>query len=74
MANGSYKGHMSSEKNRKVRESFLFLDQTKENKLCGGEKKKKKRIERKTKEKRKKNQFVGKEGKREKKGKERREK
>ena len=43
MANGSYEGHMSSERNRKVRGSFLFLDQTKENKFGGGEKKKKKR-------------------------------
>ena len=60
MANGSYQGHMSSEKNRKVRGSFLFLDQTKKNKLCGGENKKKKRNERKTKEKRKKKSVRGK--------------
>ena len=73
MANGSYEGHLSSEKNRKVRGSFLFLDQTKENKLCGGEKeigkrkkwKKRKRKERKRKEMRgKQNQCVGKEKKR----------
>ena len=45
MANGSYEGHMSSERNRKVGENFLFLDQTKENKFGGGEKNKKKRNE-----------------------------
>ena len=45
MENGSYEGHMSSERNRKVRGSFLFLDQTKENKFDGGEKKKNKRKE-----------------------------
>ena len=51
-----------------MRGSFLSLDQTKKNKFSGGEKKRKKIMERKTKEKRKKNQFVGKGGKREKKG------
>ena len=37
MTNGSYEGHMSSERNRKVRGSFHYLDQTKENKFGGGE-------------------------------------
>ena len=40
-----YEGHMSSERNRKVRESFLFLDQTKENKFIGGERKKERKGE-----------------------------
>ena len=42
-ANGSYEGHMSSERNRKVRGSFLFLDQTKENKFNGREKRREKK-------------------------------
>ena len=62
-----------------MRGSFLFLDQTKENKFGGGEnekreKKGRKKNERKTKGMREKNQLVGKEGKWENKGKERREK
>ena len=53
MANGAYEGHMA---NRKVRGSFLFLEQTKEKKQFGGRKKKKgkekkKRNEKKRKEK-----------------------
>ena len=48
MANGAYEGHMT---NRKVRGSFLLLEQTKKQKQFGGWKKEKEKKEKRRKRK-----------------------